>query len=174
MNSFHNRVSLWYISIDIITSEPLHRLTISIQIIHNKDRGKSVFSVSHFSLSLGVIFCVPLLIWVRSKPAMVAWHLPASFNLTSLRSSLAYLLSTSPYRTCFRTWLLAKLVSVTKVVNQNIEGYRFNATPGTDYKKNILSPTSVASFCNRNCLHSLRTIGLSSLSVYKRRMWLAD
>ena len=63
-------------------------------------------------------------------------YLPASFTLrTSLRSSIAYLLFTSAHRSCFRTWLPVKLVSVTKVVNQNIHGYRFNPSHFTAYKK---------------------------------------
>lgn len=63
-------------------------------------------------------------------------YLPASFTLrTSLRSLIAYLLFTSAHRSCFRTWLPVKLVSVTKVVNQNIQGYRFNPSHFTAYKK---------------------------------------
>ena len=65
---------------------------------------------------------------------LTAWHLPSpSFNPPSLYGSRSvtssYLLFTSTRRVCFRTWLLAKLVSVTKVVNENIDGYGFSPSP---------------------------------------------
>lgn len=64
----------------------------------------------------------------RLTPAtVVAFNLPSLYGPRSVTSS--YLLFTSTRRVCFRTWLLAKLVSVMKVVNENIDGYGFSPHP---------------------------------------------
>lgn len=80
-------------------------------------------------------------------------HLAISFNLTvslhdpprSVTSS--YLLFTSTRRACFRTWLLVKLVSVTKVMNENIDGYGFSSPLPfirSGMRKRIFRPSSLS------------------------------
>lgn len=100
------------------------------------------------------------------------YSIPASIVYSNV-PSIACLLFTSAHRSCFRTWLPVKLVSVTKVVNQNIQGYRFNPSHFTAYKKIFCLTVSriYVLVYIRNCLRLYRIRSLLNsfvISIYQK------